>query len=1131
MSVRDTLKSLLLAGALSLTVAAWSQSTDPGKTQNPPEKQQKEDPLQKIKESQGNTRKTTEVFSMDPVGARAGKVKEVVTFRVIARNSRQEPVELVFSLRDAPKDAQIDPQTGTFSWVPLQAGTFTFDIIATDPTDPAKGARQRITIVVSKPLEYFGYEFFAAPRAAILGRMLAIQQGLARPGVPFSAKSGMSESLVPDAVNQITKPTELGFPPANGQGTGSTTGTGTGTTGSNGNGNTSGNGNGNGTGSGGIDPAQLQQGGNQSTQPSTGFGQPNLNPWNKNAGTQDPNFIQSVDALKYFVGPFDMMGSNVFVPAPDRYQLGSGDVLNLRVWSATVDAKEHAVKIDERGGINLPTSGRRLILRGQTLAQAESLLRKELRRDLRDADVTVTLRELRTMTLTVLGEAFMPGSYQVPAVATLFNAIYMFGGPTESGSLRRIELRRNDGTRRTFDLYKFLVFGDSQQDVPLQPGDTIFIPPVESRVTVQGEVGRPAIFEALPNENLKQLLAFAGNVKPTGVSQRISHSTVAPGQGLKLVDVDLTASGPANNPPVYAGDVVEVFSVRPELTNVVTLEGAVDQPGQYALAEGMTVSSLLQRARGLLVDAHRERADLFRLNDDKSLSLIPINLAKAIEGDANSNVALKAFDRLVIYRVADVQWMGNRQVIARGSVRKPGTFYRADGMRVVDLLIQSGGLTGEAFQEVGFLQRYNPDGTTGELVKIDFRKVAVGDPAHNIELRDRDNLLIQSVTEAQFVPDQQVQVLGAVQNPGTFVRAANLKLSDLLRLAGGLMPNAGEVIEIASSRVKEGTKARQFKVADVIAGSVDPEIEAGDLVTVPQSSDFQMTPRTVILMGAVKRPGTYAINSTTERISDLVERAGGLSDTAFARGAQFVRDPGRLSTLSQVRLSPRIQEILQRVNEEEYKRALAKAEVDKLRVVKSIAGGSTSDANVAAAALGLGAAAATQNTNTATLPKVQFQGSTVSPAREFNDRELSPLGNLNVRLEDALKHPKSAADLVLEEGDVIIVPETPSTVTIAGAVMVPSAVLFVPGKNVGYYIDRSGGFTVDVAKDRVLLIRASGEVMRATARTRVELGDFIFVPTKVMAERLSDRQSDIDAISKNITSAGIIFAIIKSLLN
>lgn len=1115
--------------ALGASLLAWPQNGEPPvKTTPPPTEQKKEqeDPLQKIRDAQGRNTKLAETLTMDAIGVRQGKVKELITFKALVRNGRQEIVNLLYSLQDGPRDAQIDTNSGTFTWVPMQAGTYAFDIVATDPTDPAKSVRQRVTISVTKPLEHFGYEFFAAPRAAILGRMMAIQQGLAKPGVPFSARQGMSESLLPDAVNQVANPNrDLGFPPKTGNGNGNGQGTGTGQPPTQ-----SGNGQSTqgaqGTGQAGGQTTDVS---GQTTQPSTSFGQPNLNPWKVNTQGQDPSFIQSVDALKYFVGPFDMMGSNVFVPAPERYQLGSGDVLNLRVWSPTVDAKEYTTKVDERGGINLPTSGRRLVLRGQTLAQAESMLRKELQRDLRDADVTVTLRELRTMTLTVLGEAFMPGSYQVPAVATLFNAIYMFGGPTENGSLRRIELRRNDGTKRTFDLYKFLVYGESQQDVALQPGDTIFIPPVESRVTVQGEVGRPAIYESLPGERLKQLLSHAGSVKPTGVSQRISHSTVAPGQGLKLVDVDLTATGPANDPVVYAGDTVEVFSVRPELTNVITLEGAVDQPGQYALSEGMTVLSLIQRARGLLPDAHRARADLFRQNDDKSLALIPIDLTSALAGDANHNVPLKAFDRLKIYRTTDVQWMGTRQVAVRGAVRKAGSFYRADGMRVVDLLLQSGGLAGEAFQEQGFLQRYNDDGTIGDMLKIDFRKVAVGDPQHNVELRDRDVLQVQTVTEAQFVPEQQVQVLGAVQRPGTFTRAANLRLGDLLQMAGGLMPNAGEVIEIASSRTSIGTKARQYRVADVLSGSANPEIEAGDLVTVPQQSDFQMSPRTVILMGAVKRPGTYAINSTTERISDLIDRAGGLTPTAFARGAQFVREPGRLSTLSQVRLSPRIREVLERVNEEEYKRALAKAEVDKLRVVKSIAGGSATDTSTAAAALGLGAAAATLPKQE-TLPKVQLQGSTVSPAREFEDRELSPLGNLNVRLDDALKHRGSAADLVLEEGDVIIVPETPSTVTIGGAVMVPSAVLYVPGKTVSYYVERSGGFTVDVAKDRILVIRAGGEVLRATARTRVELGDYIFVPSKVMAERLSDRQADIDAISKNITSAGIIFAIIRSLL-
>lgn len=1103
-----------------------------------------EDPIKTIRDNaKGRTAAQGLEYAFDRIGVISSRVNEYVTFRAIARNAKAERIDLVYTLKDAPVGALIDSQTGVFSWTPTLPGTYSFTVVGVDPKVPEKGAVAIVTIAVTRPLGFFGYDFFVAPRAAILGRLYAIQQGLAQPGLAFRTQGGspMGQGLVPEgsALGTVLNPTNpgLNFPPKDPNtlpvtgGTANTPpgtqGPGTQTGGQTAGGQTGGAQAGAGTGTGGATPPGTT---GATTMPPSGTIQgpvgTNVNPQNQVGqplNLQDTYLTEQLDALRRgFVGPFDMINGNVFVPNPERYQLGPGDVMTLRVSSPTQEMREYPIKVDGRGAVNLPNSGRRVVVRGQTLAQAEQGLLKEIRRDVRDAQITLNLTELRAMSIQVIGEAFMPGSYQVPAVMTLFNALYIFGGPTDSGSLRKIELRRNDGTKRAFDLYRFLIYGDSRQDVPLQPGDTIFIPPVEARATVQGEVGRPAVFEVLPGEHLKDLLEFAGNPRPTGVSQRISHSTVQPGVGLKLNDVDLTKEGPANNPPVYAGDVIEVFSVRSELTNLISLEGAVDQPGQYALTEGMTVRALIQRARGLLPEAYKV-AHLFRQNDDKTISQVVIDLDKALKGDPANDIALKAFDKLTVYKTGDVEWMGFRRVSVRGSIRKPGAYDRADGMRVTDLLLQAGGLLGNAFLEQGFLQRFNEDGTAGELLKIDFRKLAVGDPAHNLELRDRDVLTIQSVTEAQFVPEQEVKIVGRVQNPGAYLRSSNMTLRDLIQLAGGVMPDVGDVIEVAHARVPDGTQAMQYKTADVIAGIVNPLLDAGDLVTIPQRSDFNMDVKTVIVLGSVMRPGVYAINKTTDRISDVIKRAGGPSPTAFLRGAQFVREPALLKTLSQERLGPGIREVLKLINDDEYKRAMASAEIDRLRVAKSIQGTASGDAATGLAAIGLGQAPKAAPTEAQPL---QFFQQPVTPARQLPT--VLP-GNINVKFDEALSKPGSANDLVLAEGDVILVPETPSTVLVTGAVTVQSAILFMPGKSVSYYIDHSGGFTVDVAKDRILLIRANGEIIRANARTKVELGDVILVPTKVMAARISDKQAEIDAISKNVTSAGIIFAVLKSL--
>lgn len=885
---------------------------------------------------------------------------------------------------------------------------------------------------------------------------------------------------------------------------------------------------------------QNQTGGlNQGNQGMQNTGNVSIPPYSLNDSTLVPNYrpnystsgnqnvastaqisAQLIDALRYFVGPFDMMSGNVFVPAPDRYQLGPGDILFIRYSSPTMEAKEISVAIDERGAVVLPPSGRKIVLRGKTLDSAEKAIRDEIAKDILNPNVSVSLKELRTMALTIIGEAFQPGSYQVPAVATLFNALYMAGGPSDLGSLRKIELRRTDGSRRVFDMYQFLVFGDSKQDVPLQPGDTIFIPVAGPRIRVIGEVGRPGIYEMLPNEKLKDAMKFAGDAKPTGVTQRVGHTTVDPGKSLIQRDVNLEGTTPDSNPPVYADDIIEVYSVRPVITNVVTLEGAVDQPGQYALSQGLTVKSLIERARGALPEANLARADIFRQNDDKTLRLVPIDLGKALAGDPQHNIALELYDRVRIYRVDEVQWMGDRQVFVKGAVRRPGTFARADGMRVVDLLIQAGGLEGDAFMEQGFLQRRNSDNTMGELIRIDFRKVSVGDPAHNVVLQDRDELTIQTRAEASYVPEQVVRILGAVQKPGEYAAASNMKVKDLIQLAGGLMPNVSDTMEIARARVPEGTAPQILRVADVMNGLVDPDLTPGDLVTIPTRSDFQMTTRTVVLLGAVKRPGPYSINSTSDKITDIIDRAGGLTENAFPKGAQFIRDPAKLKTLFQTTLVPRMREVLDIIAEDEYLRAAAKAKVEILRLEQS--------ANQKLPSIpipGFG----TASTGSTTPTTLDLEGKeTVTRARKLRLSEVDPAGNLSMRLEDALKNKKSAHNLTLEQGDIIIIPEKPSTVFISGAVVNSQALTFEPGKNLMFYLNKAQSMP-DADLNMIYVIRANGEVVKGRGNTRIELGDMIFVPTKVMAARLTDKQAEIDAISRNITSAGLIFTIIRAL--
>ena len=842
--------------------------------------------------------------------------------------------------------------------------------------------------------------------------------------------------------------------------------------------------------------------------------------------TPQPNGLPSgqagliANALQYLVGPTEEWGMNVYMPYPERYQLGPGDMLSAQISSDVVPVTFDDLTVDQQGRIMLPGDDEQMVVRGLTVAQAQDHLQQRVRHLIKNGKLLLSLKVLRSMSIQILGDAYQPGNYQVPAVATLFNTLIVCGGPDSVGSLRNIQLRRNNGTTRTFDLYRYLTEGDMSADVPLQPGDVIFIPTVSARVNIKGEVERPAIYETLPGDTLPQLIKYAGGLTAAGYTQRAELDTETAGYGHVVKDVDLLAS---NTPAkFYDNDTISVYTVPTDLLDDLNLKGAVREQGVYEFHKGVTVADLIRKGGGLLPDAYTARADLNRRNPDKTLTLIPVNLEKALALDPSANIALAPHDIITVYTNEDVKWVGDRTVTITGSVQRPGTYQRNDGERVLDLLLQAGGITGQAYKDVAILQQAKPDGTPGPLVNLDLNRLAV-DPNMNVVLNDHDTLTVQSNLEAHYVPEQTISVLGAVQQPGGYTHGENMRLKDAIQEAGGLMPNAGRYIEIQHARVPEGTPATKVSISDLTAGDPNANLalDAGDLITIPEDALIHMHPRKVIVLGRIAHPGAYPL-ADNETISQALAEAGGLLPDAFKRGAQLYRDPSALKTDSQGALAPSIVQMLQIVDTDQYNREMASADVEKVHLMQ----GGTQTNSVPL--LGSGGTAS-QTNSTSQAPLSIWNEPLVTAARDITN-EIAPSGNVGINLDEALNHKGSRGDIELDDQDIIVVPRTPSTVTVVGAVAIPSGILYTPGKTVRYYLNRAGGFTDDAAKDRLILIHPGGLVQRANLNSPMELGDQLLVPSKVMRAKLNDKSEEIDDISKQITAGIAVLAILKLLL-
>jgi protein involved in polysaccharide export with SLBB domain len=833
----------------------------------------------------------------------------------------------------------------------------------------------------------------------------------------------------------------------------------------------------------------------------------------------------SMSAFSDIIDPIAQLYQNVSATVPVNYQLAGGDKVILRISSPVLAPIETPLSVDPTGAVMVPNVGRVIVL-GQTLSQAESAIAARLTRIYRNATVSLAMQELRTIPVTVAGESFAPGTYQVPAVATAFNVIYATGGPSEEGTMRGIEVRRrgNIAGNHTIDFYKFLLTGDQTTDVQLQAGDVIYIPGRQGVATVSGEVRRPARFEINIGESLKDLLRYAGGVKPSGVSQRVQVATLQPGSARLLKDVDVSALPAVAPVPVYDGDAVDVFSVRETLTNIVTVEGAVDQPGQYAITPRMTVADLVEHARGLIPEAYPTEAQLYRWNADNTLTLITVNLEKALARDPGANIPLTRWDRLSVFTREQVAWTGQREVTVRGAVQKPGVYYRSDNMRVKDLLMLAGGTVPEAYTDQAYVLHQKPDGGYSyEFVNL--AAALKDDPKSNVLVGDRDVLAVYRADEARFVPVHQVSIQGEVVTPGLYARGDNMKLSDAIKIAGGLTPRAGERVLVAHARREEGAEPLAATYAPESAVvTPDPPLQDGDVVTIQGRGTYQDRPFVVNITGAVNRPGPVVLRGRKVRLSEVLKQAGGLKPEAYPEGVEFFRSPTLLTTDTQTQITGVVNKLNDILNVSERERARARADIERIKAI-----GKAGQANQAVALPGVTTSAEPPNPALAQGTASIFSHELVTPARQMTADDLKPHGNVAVDLAKAMQHPGSDDDVIMQDGDTVTVPERPTTITVMGAVVQSRGVVFREGAKLDYYLSEVGGLTVDAAKDRILVVRVGGGLVPIKEVKQFKPGDIIFVPTKVVVANLGRPGVDWDSFFKSLTTSAIVFLLAKNL--
>ena len=491
-----------------------------------------------------------------------------------------------------------------------------------------------------------------------------------------------------------------------------------------------------------------------------------------------------------------------------------------------------AVPVTVEGKVNIQYVGQ-IAVSGMTIEAATIKIKNAIARVYStvrsgQSQVGISLSRIRTIKVTLIGSR-QPGNYSISSLATVYNALFLGGGPAKNGSYRNIELIRNNKVYRTIDLYRFLVNGNQSDNIGLKDNDVIRIPAYNQRVTVEGQVKRPGIFEMKSGESFQDLLTFASGFNEFAFTASVN---VLQKTDKEFKVKDVKASEFKLYKP-HSGDVFTVTKILNRFENRIKIEGAVFRPNTYSFYEGMRIADLVTKADGLKEDAYTARATIVRLKSDFTKEAVAVNLGKALQGDAQSNILLKKEDIVTVFSILDFK--EEFKVTIDGEIKKPGEYDYNPALTLNDLLVQAGGLIGSASKrvEVARMIKSEEIETTNtaraELFNIEITPEN-NEQAENFVLAPYDVVNIRRM--AVYEKPEMVTVSGSVQYPGKYVLADKKeKVYSLILRAGGLTPLANT----KGVRIKRPIKAKQIEdIAnvsfDVSKNAVDETVAKKDTV-------------------------------------------------------------------------------------------------------------------------------------------------------------------------------------------------------------------------------------------------------------------------------------------------------------
>ena len=772
------------------------------------------------------------------------------------------------------------------------------------------------------------------------------------------------------------------------------------------------------------------------------------------------------------------------VPVPLNYVIGPGDTVIIQLYGK--ERGTHEITVNRQGILPFPGIGP-LTVTGKNFRELKQQIEDVVQQQMIGVKANISMGPLRSIQIFVLGDAYRPGTYTVSSLATMTNALFVSGGIKRVGSLRNVQLKRDGKIVSTLDLYELLLKGDTSKDVRLLPGDVIFIPPIGKTVGIMGEVKRPAIYEFKNRASASDLIEMAGGYLPTAFPSASRIERVSNKGTRTFVDLDLSTLD-GSSISLKNGDLVRIYSILEKMDDAVFLSGHVNRPGGYEWRKGLRVSDLINSFNDLLPQADLGYAILKReVPPNREIITMKVSLKEAIQNkNTNHDLELQPRDELIVLShskerrvkieklletLREQQQFGKFAdiVTISGNVRYPGQYPLHYEMNMKDLIHAAGGYLPLTDKRQSLLISLSPNSSLRHVERISFSEML--DETKYLEPKselivfglnsDRQSILTNLLKQLEWQASRKAQeeivsISGAVKYPGKYPLIAGDSMSDLIEMAGGLLESAylGEA-EVTSQYIDAG---EEFRIDHTIVQSngsglgVDYLLKAKDSVVIKKIPRWE-NQKTIKLSGEVKFPGEYPI-AQGETLGDLIKRSGGLTEYADPEAVIFLRES----------LRKKEEELLQTI-QQRLEKDVVKSELDAVGFSES-------------------------SDNKIVEEKLLQQVS-----------KLKATGRLVVNLSEIINGDKGQ-DVVLMDGDHLVVPGRIQEVSILGEVNFPTSHVHSKSKGARSYINLSGGPTRYSDLNRTYIIRKDGRVETGFKRLlffikiqrEVNPGDSIVVP-------------------------------------